>query len=343
MKHSFVFCAEWRNAIDILSPSIRAEVCLAVVDYALTGACPTLTGEAEHAFRFVKEMVDAKFAVSDKRREAGLKGLSSRYGKKFCYSKTVAKPDFAIANKTVAKPDFAIANRSKTEICYSKTVAKPDFAIAKPENRKEEKNGKEETSFLSPTPPIYPKEEKEKKEEPPHVPQNSQAEADEAEKLTLVPSESELPAAPKKNPLDPASLPPGFVAFWNAYPSKRRADKRGCLKKWKDNGLEAQAADIVADVRKRAASDDWTRDGFKFVPLSITYLNQTRWDCAEIPQTAAFGGKPDSPVVEKLSPDEICRRRREAYFAEERRRNMLIYGKDAYKNADDFDEFGETF
>ena len=77
--------------------------------------------------------------------------------------------------------------------------------------------------------------------------------------------------------------------------------------------------------------------------MSITYLNQTRWDCAEIPQTAAFGGKPDSPVVEKLSPDEICRRRREAYFAEERRRNMLIYGKDAYKDADDFDDFQESF
>lgn len=216
-------------------------------------------------------------------------------------------------------------------------------ACAPEKQAQEEKNGKEETSFLSPTPPIYPKEEKEKKEEPPHVPQNSQAEADEAEKLTLVSSESELAPAPKKNPLDPASLPPGFVAFWNAYPSKRRADKRGCLRKWKDNGLEAQAADIVADVKKRASSDDWTREGFKFVPLSITYLNQTRWDCAEIPQTAAFGGKPDSPVVEKLSPDEICRRRREAYFAEERRRNMLIYGKEAYRDADDVDEFGETF
>ena len=321
-RTAFTFRREWKTMLAALPPEVRAEVLLAVVDYSLGDDTAELSSSAKSAFILLKPLLDKEAKLSEKRREAGLKGLSSRYGKQVCNSKTVAKPDFAI--KTVAKPDFAI----KTVANSSKTV--------------EEKNGKEETSFLSPKPPIYPKEEKEKKEEPPHVPQNSQAEADEAENLTLVPSESELPAAPKKNPLDPASLPPGFVAFWNAYPSKRRADKRGCLRKWKDNGLEAQAADIVADVRKRAASDDWTRDGFKFVPLSITYLNQTRWDCAEIPQTAAFGGKSDSPVVEKLSPDEICRRRREAYFAEVRRRNRLIYGKDACRN-DDFDEFGETF
>lgn len=305
-RTAFTFRREWKTMLVALPPEVRAEVLLAVVDYSLGDDTAELSSSALTAFCLLKPLLDKEAKLSEKRREVGLKGLSSRYGKQFCNS------------KTVAKPDFAIANRSKTE---------------------EEKNGKEETSFLSPTPPIYPKEEKGKKEESlVRTPQK-----DEAEKLTLVPSESELPAAPKKNPLDPASLPPGFVAFWNAYPSRRRADKRGCLKKWKDNGLEAQAADIVADVKKRAASDEWTRDGFKFVPLSITYLNQTRWDCAEIPQTAAFGGKSDPPVVEKLSPDEICRRRREAYFAEERRRNMLIYGKDAYKDADDFDDFQESF
>lgn len=331
MKTSFVFYAEWRNALDVLPPRLRAEACLAVVDYVLTGECAPVSEEAEHAFRVVKEMVDKKSSVSEKRREAGRKGMSSRYGNnfvitnsnktQFCYNKPVTKPDFVIT-----KPDFVITNSNKTRFCYNKT-----------ENGKEEKNGKEETSFLPPTPPIYPKEEKEKKGETPSRPPLTPVESEKFRLESASPAD-ETGTKPKRKPLDPASLPPGFVAFWNAYPPRRRVDKRGCFQKWKDNGLEAQAKIIVADVRKRAESDDWTRENAKFVPMSTTYLNQTRWDCEEIAQNSTFTGGRDPSAVEPLSPDEICRRRREAYFAEVRRRNRLIYGKDACRNADDADD-----
>ena len=136
-------------------------------------------------------------------------------------------------------------------------------------------------------------------------------------------------------------LPPGFVAFWNAYPSRRRTDKKGCFKKWKDNGLEAQAAAIIADVKKRSSSDDWTRDNGSYIPLSTTYINQARWDCAEIRQISVLAGISDSSIAPELSDEEMRLRRRQEFMA--RYKQQLQQNRQAEQLRDKGQQFTENY
>lgn len=88
------------------------------------------------------------------------------------------------------------------------------------------------------------------------------------------------PVLPEKSAKDDA-LPPGFAAFWAIYPRKRRVAKSVCLKKWKLHKLEAIAETIVADVKRQAESEQWTKDDGQYAPMPSTYLNQRRWEDAE--------------------------------------------------------------
>lgn len=68
-----------------------------------------------------------------------------------------------------------------------------------------------------------------------------------------------------------------FTDIWNAYPSKRRVDKEGCLRKWRQRRLDDQIGQILPHLTAMARSDGWTKDGGQFVPMITTYLNQSRW------------------------------------------------------------------
>jgi hypothetical protein len=75
-------------------------------------------------------------------------------------------------------------------------------------------------------------------------------------------------------------LPPGFVRFWTAWPkTERKQGKAKCLEIWKRKKLEAQADGIVLHVERMAQSESW-RTGFD--PMPTTYLNEMRWDGAEL-------------------------------------------------------------
>jgi hypothetical protein len=85
------------------------------------------------------------------------------------------------------------------------------------------------------------------------------------------------------NRQDPAASLPGFDRFWVAWPKGGRKGGEGkCLERWKSKNFEAQADAIVAHVEAMTASHDWTKDGGQFRPAPLTYLNQTRWDGADI-------------------------------------------------------------
>lgn len=72
------------------------------------------------------------------------------------------------------------------------------------------------------------------------------------------------------------AAPPGFAAFWQAYPAtRRRVAKQACLAKWQRNGCETSAEAIVAHVRAMSATEQW-REGYE--PAPLTYLNQRRWE-----------------------------------------------------------------
>jgi hypothetical protein len=69
-----------------------------------------------------------------------------------------------------------------------------------------------------------------------------------------------------------------FPDFWEAYPNKK--GKQDAEKRWRRDGLDGMADEIIAHVRLMAEVDDGWRRGY--VPMGSTYLNQARW--TDVPQ-----------------------------------------------------------
>lgn len=83
------------------------------------------------------------------------------------------------------------------------------------------------------------------------------------------------------------AIPSGFQRWWATWPrSPRKGGRKQCLAVWVRKHLEAQADDIVRHTAWLCVSGDWQKDGGSFIPMPITYLNQERWDGAEIPANA---------------------------------------------------------
>lgn len=87
---------------------------------------------------------------------------------------------------------------------------------------------------------------------------------------------------------EPAELP-GFEKFWEIWPRSTRKQAKGkCLETWKKARAECLADEVLAHVKALAASDEWRRDGGRYVPAPLVYLNQRRWEGAD--------GGGDAPV-----------------------------------------------
>lgn len=91
--------------------------------------------------------------------------------------------------------------------------------------------------------------------------------------------EEKKPPTPKGEQAEPA----GFVRFWTSWPkSVRKGGKAKCLQTWWRAKLEPIAEQIVSHVERMAATPDWTKEGGAYVPAPLVYLNQRRWDGAEV-------------------------------------------------------------
>jgi hypothetical protein len=76
----------------------------------------------------------------------------------------------------------------------------------------------------------------------------------------------------------------GFEEFWNAYPKCfRKGEKTACKKKWVDSYYFTQKEIIVKHLQWMATTEQWLRDNGAFIPAPKVYLNQQRWDGADIP------------------------------------------------------------
>jgi hypothetical protein len=82
----------------------------------------------------------------------------------------------------------------------------------------------------------------------------------------------------------------GFDRFWGVWPANtmtytRKGCKAECLKRWIARHHETQADQIVKHVEWLKTTADWLKDGGAFIPAPLVYLNQQRWDGADIPET----------------------------------------------------------
>jgi hypothetical protein len=76
-----------------------------------------------------------------------------------------------------------------------------------------------------------------------------------------------------------------FDRFWAAWPrSTRKESKTLCLKKWQKMGLDIHAEEIIRHVEYMKTTDAWLKSNGQFIPAPLVYINQMRWDGAEIPE-----------------------------------------------------------
>ena len=108
-----------------------------------------------------------------------------------------------------------------------------------------------------------------------------------------------------EQPKTPSLTDEGFEEFWVAYPkSIRKGEKSACKKKWVESYYFSQKHIILKHVQWMATTAQWIRDNGAFIPAPKVYLNQQRWDGAEIPES--FGIKVEvqiDPALAKIEAD----------------------------------------
>lgn len=68
-----------------------------------------------------------------------------------------------------------------------------------------------------------------------------------------------------------------FVEFWAAYPKK--VAKGAALKVWKRLKPTQELTDqMIAAIQTQKASEQWTREGGRYIPNPATWLNGGRWE-----------------------------------------------------------------
>jgi hypothetical protein len=94
----------------------------------------------------------------------------------------------------------------------------------------------------------------------------------------------------------------GFERFWKAWPaSTRKGAKSECRKKWDKHYCETQTDQIIKHIEWLKTTEQWLKGNGAFIPAPLVYLNQQRWDGAEVPEI-----KPKStidPALAKIEAD----------------------------------------
>jgi hypothetical protein len=96
-----------------------------------------------------------------------------------------------------------------------------------------------------------------------------------------------------------------FEDFWNAWPrSTRKGGKSTCKAKWDKLGLDIQADQIIKHVEWMKTTDAWKKAEGAYIPAPLVYINQQRWDGAEIPEmTVNVNINFKDPALEKIETD----------------------------------------
>jgi len=82
-----------------------------------------------------------------------------------------------------------------------------------------------------------------------------------------------------------------FDQFWQAWPRHfRKTAKNKCAAKWKKNKLDGQVEHVLTVLE--AWKVRWAKDGNKYVPAPLVWLNGERYDC----ELEDLPGKRDTKV-----------------------------------------------
>lgn len=87
----------------------------------------------------------------------------------------------------------------------------------------------------------------------------------------------ETARAREDEPPKETALERRFAEFWAAYPKK--VAKTAALKVWKRlKPSQELTRQMIAAIQTQKASEQWTREGGRFIPNPATWLNGGRWE-----------------------------------------------------------------
>ena len=89
-----------------------------------------------------------------------------------------------------------------------------------------------------------------------------------------------------------------FNIFWKRYPKK--VGKQAARRAWKTH--KAKLQEVLESLSWQIASEDWTKEGGKYIPNPATYLNQHRWE--DEPMQKPAGPEVDPEVARLMKEDE---------------------------------------
>jgi hypothetical protein len=75
---------------------------------------------------------------------------------------------------------------------------------------------------------------------------------------------------------DEVAYPEDFITFWKHYP--RKESKGTALKAWQKIKARPAPLDIISAVAWQKESENWKKEGGRFIPLPATWLNGRRWE-----------------------------------------------------------------
>ena len=94
----------------------------------------------------------------------------------------------------------------------------------------------------------------------------------------------------------------GFDKFWAAWPKNpRKGAKSECKKKWDKFLCEHSLDQIIKHVEWMKTTEQWLKANGAFIPAPLVYLNQQRWDGAEVPELPTKNQI--DPALAKLEQD----------------------------------------
>jgi hypothetical protein len=101
-----------------------------------------------------------------------------------------------------------------------------------------------------------------------------------------------------------------FEDFWKAYPSTpRKGGKAKCKQVWDKSYCDTQAEQILKHINWLKTTEQWLKLNGAFIPAPLVYLNQQRWDGAEVPEIkrteTALEAIEKSRAMSVPMPDEI--------------------------------------
>ena len=98
----------------------------------------------------------------------------------------------------------------------------------------------------------------------------------------------------KKEPIVQNESFEHFISFWKAYP--RRQAKRAAMQAWSKLDTSNGTLELIlSSIERQKKSEQWQKDGGKFIPLPATWLNGKRWE-DEVPEPQSVTKTSDSSV-----------------------------------------------